>query len=47
MQFGADGGARSDALFALLARVGNDNAAGEYYLPDIVKLAIADGRTAR
>ena len=33
-------------LFALLARVGNDNAAGEYYLPDIVMLALADGREA-
>ena len=31
-------------LFALLARVDNDNAAGEYYLPDIVMLARADGR---
>ncbi|WP_294353446.1 bifunctional UDP-N-acetylglucosamine diphosphorylase/glucosamine-1-phosphate N-acetyltransferase GlmU [uncultured Sphingomonas sp.] len=31
-------------LFALLARVGNDNAAGEYYLPDIVMLAREDGR---
>lgn len=31
-------------LFALLARVSNDNAAGEYYLPDIVMLARADGR---
>lgn len=31
--------ARSDELFALLARVGNANAAGEYYLPDIVMLA--------
>jgi len=31
-------------LFALLARVGNDNAAGEYYLPDIVMLAAAQGR---
>ena len=31
-------------LFNLLARVGNDNAAGEYYLPDIVMLAAADGR---
>jgi bifunctional UDP-N-acetylglucosamine pyrophosphorylase/glucosamine-1-phosphate N-acetyltransferase len=36
---------RSDELFALLARVGNDNAQGEYYLPDIVNLAIGDGRT--
>ena len=31
--------ARSEELFALLARVGNANAAGEYYLPDIVMLA--------
>jgi bifunctional UDP-N-acetylglucosamine pyrophosphorylase/glucosamine-1-phosphate N-acetyltransferase len=38
---------RSDALFALLARVGNANAAGEYYLPDIIGLLIADGGTAR
>ena len=37
---------RSVDLFALLARVGNDNAAGEYYLPDIVMLAAADGRTS-
>jgi len=37
---------RSEDLFALLARVGNDNAAGEYYLPDIVMLAAADGRTS-
>ena len=36
--------ARSHDLFALLSRVGNDNAAGEYYLPDIVMLAAADGR---
>ena len=36
--------ARKDDLFALLARVGNDNAQGEYYLPDIVNIAIADGR---
>lgn len=35
---------RAADLFALLARVGNDNAAGEYYLPDIVMLATADGR---
>ncbi len=35
---------RAADLFALLARVGNDNAAGEYYLPDIVMLAAADGR---
>lgn len=37
---------RSADLFALLARVGNDNAAGEYYLPDIVMLADGDGRTS-
>jgi bifunctional UDP-N-acetylglucosamine pyrophosphorylase/glucosamine-1-phosphate N-acetyltransferase len=36
--------ARASDLFALLSRVGNDNAAGEYYLPDIVMLAAADGR---
>ena len=37
--------ARAEDLFALLERVGNDNAQGEYYLPDIVNIAIADGRT--
>lgn len=37
---------RSRDLWALLDRVGNANAAGEYYLPDIVMLAIADGRGA-
>ncbi|OBV12054.1 bifunctional UDP-N-acetylglucosamine diphosphorylase/glucosamine-1-phosphate N-acetyltransferase GlmU [Erythrobacter dokdonensis] len=36
--------ARAADLFALLARVGNDNAQGEYYLPDIVNIAIADGK---
>jgi bifunctional UDP-N-acetylglucosamine pyrophosphorylase/glucosamine-1-phosphate N-acetyltransferase len=35
---------RAADLWPLLARVGNDNAAGEYYLPDIVMLAAADGR---
>ena len=35
---------RSRDLFALLDRVTNDNAAGEYYLPDIVMLATNDGR---
>ncbi len=35
---------RGPELFALLARVGNDNAQGEYYLPDIVNLALEDGR---
>jgi len=36
--------ARAADLFALLARVGNANAAAEYYLPDIVNIALADGR---
>jgi len=31
-------------LFGLLARVGNDNAQGEYYLTDIVNIANGDGR---
>jgi len=38
--------ARSADLWPLLARVGNDNAAGEYYLPDIVMLAAAEGRVS-
>ncbi|HEV7289485.1 bifunctional UDP-N-acetylglucosamine diphosphorylase/glucosamine-1-phosphate N-acetyltransferase GlmU [Sphingomonas sp.] len=33
---------RAADLWPLLDRVGNDNAAGEYYLPDIVMLALAD-----
>ncbi len=36
--------ARREDLFALLDRVGNDNAAGEYYLVDVVNIARADGR---
>ena len=36
---------RSDELFTLLARVGNANAQGEYYLVDVVNVANADGRT--
>ena len=35
---------RAKDLFALLARVTNENAAGEYYLVDIVNLAISDKR---
>jgi bifunctional UDP-N-acetylglucosamine pyrophosphorylase / glucosamine-1-phosphate N-acetyltransferase len=35
---------RAKDLFALLARVENNNAAGEYYLVDIVNIAVADGR---
>ena len=38
--------ARSTDLWALLARVGNANAAGEYYLPDIVMIAAGDGRSS-
>jgi len=38
--------ARAEDLFGLLAQVGNDNAAGEYYLPDIVMLAARDGRAS-
>jgi len=36
---------RSADLFGLLARVGNANAADEYYLVDIVNVANADGRS--
>ena len=35
---------RAADLFPLLARVTNNNAAGEYYLPDVVGLALGDGR---
>ena len=38
---------RAADLWPLLARIGNANAAGEYYLPDIIGLLIADGRTTR
>ena len=37
---------RAGDLWPLLARVGKENAAGEYYLPDIVAIAAADGRKA-
>ncbi|MBV9840319.1 MAG: bifunctional UDP-N-acetylglucosamine diphosphorylase/glucosamine-1-phosphate N-acetyltransferase GlmU [Sphingomonadaceae bacterium] len=37
---------RAADLWPLLARVGNDNAAGEYYLPDVVMLAAEDGRAS-
>ena len=37
--------ARAEDLFALLNRVSNDNAQDEYYLPDIVNIAIADGHS--
>lgn len=36
--------ARAELLFGLLEKVGNDNAQGEYYLPEIVNIAISDGR---
>jgi bifunctional UDP-N-acetylglucosamine pyrophosphorylase/glucosamine-1-phosphate N-acetyltransferase len=37
---------RATDLFRWLGNVGNDNAAGEYYLPDIVNIAAAEGREA-
>jgi bifunctional UDP-N-acetylglucosamine pyrophosphorylase/glucosamine-1-phosphate N-acetyltransferase len=37
---------RAADLFRWLDQVGNDNAAKEYYLPDIVNIAAAEGREA-
>ncbi|MEO7277691.1 MAG: NTP transferase domain-containing protein, partial [Sphingomicrobium sp.] len=37
---------RAPDLFRWLGQIGNDNAAHEYYLPDIVNLAAAEGREA-
>ncbi|MEA3079512.1 MAG: bifunctional UDP-N-acetylglucosamine pyrophosphorylase / glucosamine-phosphate N-acetyltransferase [Sphingomonadales bacterium] len=37
---------RAKDLFRWLGKVGNDNAAHEYYLPDIVNVAAAEGREA-
>jgi bifunctional UDP-N-acetylglucosamine pyrophosphorylase/glucosamine-1-phosphate N-acetyltransferase len=37
---------RAKDLFRWLGQVGNDNAAGEYYLPDIVNIAASEGREA-
>jgi bifunctional UDP-N-acetylglucosamine pyrophosphorylase/glucosamine-1-phosphate N-acetyltransferase len=37
---------RSGDLWRWLAKVGNDNAAGEYYLPDIVMVAAQEGRAS-
>jgi len=37
---------RSKDLFRWLDKIGNDNAAGEYYLPDIVNVAAAEAREA-
>lgn len=36
--------ARATDLWPLLERIGNSNAAGEYYLPDVVMKAAEDGR---
>ncbi|ATY34184.1 bifunctional UDP-N-acetylglucosamine diphosphorylase/glucosamine-1-phosphate N-acetyltransferase GlmU [Sphingomonas psychrotolerans] len=38
--------ARARDLFALLGQVTDDNAAGEYYLTDVVGLAVSSGRLA-
>jgi len=35
---------RHEVLFDLLRKLGNSNEQGEYYLPDIVPLALADGQ---
>ena len=37
--------ARAEDLFDLLDRLDNDNSQGEFYLPDIVNVAVSDGRT--
>jgi bifunctional UDP-N-acetylglucosamine pyrophosphorylase / glucosamine-1-phosphate N-acetyltransferase len=37
---------RARDLFRWLGQVSNDNAAGEYYLPDVVNIAAAEGREA-
>ncbi|AHB10089.1 bifunctional UDP-N-acetylglucosamine diphosphorylase/glucosamine-1-phosphate N-acetyltransferase GlmU [Zymomonas mobilis] len=37
---------RAHDLWPLLSRVQNNNASGEYYLPDIVMLALSEGRQA-
>jgi len=37
---------RAPDLFRWLRQVGNDNAAHEYYLPDVVNIAAAEGREA-
>ncbi len=38
---------RAGYLNQCLARVGNDNAQGEYYLTDVIALAVADGNRVR
>jgi bifunctional UDP-N-acetylglucosamine pyrophosphorylase/glucosamine-1-phosphate N-acetyltransferase len=37
---------RSADLWRWLGKVGNDNAAGEYYLPDVVMVAAGEGQTS-
>ncbi len=37
---------KSELMFDLIAEVGNENASGEYYLPDIISLARARGLSA-
>jgi bifunctional UDP-N-acetylglucosamine pyrophosphorylase/glucosamine-1-phosphate N-acetyltransferase len=37
---------RSKDLWRWLSKVGNENAAGEYYLPDVVMVAAAEGRAS-
>jgi bifunctional UDP-N-acetylglucosamine pyrophosphorylase/glucosamine-1-phosphate N-acetyltransferase len=37
---------RSADLWRWLGKIGNDNAAGEYYLPDVVMIAAQEGRTS-
>ncbi|CAN5437542.1 bifunctional UDP-N-acetylglucosamine diphosphorylase/glucosamine-1-phosphate N-acetyltransferase GlmU [soil metagenome] len=37
---------RSTDLWSLLERIGKDNVQGEYYLPDLVTVATADGRVS-
>ena len=37
---------RAKDLFRWLGKVGNENAAGEYYLPDVANIAAAEGREA-
>lgn len=38
--------AKSEVLFDLIAKIGNDNASGEYYLTDVVEIANASGLSA-
>lgn len=39
--------ADSKTLFRLITKIGKDNEGGEYYLPDVVELARAEGLSAR